>query len=251
MRLGADHRTSFDSGSYRYWTQIAEFDNRAEYPEQWPSAGTFSGRVTSNLTKRVLSDHASRDDSTDADAALIGRTLAGEPSAFGQLVLRYQDRLYNSLARLLGSAEDAQDAVQDAFVQAFVKLDTFRGSSAFYTWLYRIAFNTAMSHVRRKRPTQSLDDQRRDHGREPVDGQPAPDARLDASERAARVHRALAELSAEFREVVVLREIDGCKYDEIADILEVPVGTVRSRLFRARLELRDRLAPIVEKNLTG
>jgi RNA polymerase sigma-70 factor (ECF subfamily) len=182
-----------------------------------------------------------------ADAQLIGRTLAGEPAAFGQLVLRYQDRLYNSLVRVLGSAEDARDAVQDAFVQAFVKLETFRGSSAFYTWLYRIAFNQAMSHARRQRPTRSLDDERTDRGHEPVDSQPPPDARLDASERAAQVHRALAALSAEYREVIVLREIDGCKYEQIAEILELPIGTVRSRLFRARLELRDRLAPMVEK----
>jgi len=208
-----------------------------------------------------LSEHALRDGSavaqancaeapaTDgrlADSQLIGRTLSGEPAAFGELVLRYQDRLYGSLARVLGSAEDARDAAQEAFVQAFVKLETFRGSSAFYTWLYRIAHNTAMSHARRKRPTRSLDMERADRGSEPIDGQPAPDARLEMSERAVQVQRVLAELSIEYREVIVLREIDGCSYEEIAEILNVPVGTVRSRLFRARLELRDRLAPILE-----
>ncbi len=197
-----------------------------------------------------MSDNALRDGSPaigcrEIDSQLIGRTLAGEPAAFGELVLRYQDRLYNSLVRVLGSAEDAHDAAQDAFVQAFVKLDTFRGSSAFYTWLYRIAFNTAMSHARRKRPTRSLDDDRADCGREPVDAEPTPEARLHLSERAVQVHRALAALSAEFREVIVLREMDGCKYEEIAEILELPVGTVRSRLFRARLELRDRLAKVM------
>lgn len=197
-----------------------------------------------------MSDHASRDDSAVADATLIDRTLAGEPAAFGELVLRYQDRLYNSLVRVLGSAEDARDAVQDAFVQAFVKLESFRGSSAFYTWLYRIAFNQAMSHARRKRPTRSLDLERTDRGREPVDGQPAPDARLNERERATQVHRALAELSAEYRQVIVLREMDGCKYEEIAEMLELPVGTVRSRLFRARLELRDRLASVVKDEVT-
>jgi len=205
-----------------------------------------------------LSDNALRDGSTVdrvpareacTDAQLIGRTLSGEPAAFGELVLRYQDRLYNSLFRVLGSAEDARDAAQDAFVQAFVKLDTFRGSSAFYTWLYRIAFNTAMSHSRRQRPTRSLDADRNELGREPIDSQPSPDARLDLSERATQVHRALAELSAEFRQVIVLREMDGCKYEEIAEILELPVGTVRSRLFRARLELRDRLATVLENQI--
>ncbi len=199
-----------------------------------------------------MSDHALRDGSPVApaeaaqvaDSALIGRALGGEPAAFGELVLRYQDRLFNSLVRVLGSAEDARDAAQDAFVQAFVKLDTFRGSSAFYTWLYRIAFNQAMSHARRQRPTRSLDDDRADCGREVADDQPPPEARLVLGERATQVQRALAELSAEYRTVIVLREMDGCKYEEIAEILELPVGTVRSRLFRARLELRDRLAPL-------
>ena len=187
------------------------------------------------------------DDAPLDDSQLIGRTLAGEPDAFGELVLRYQDRLYNSLLRLLGSAEDARDVAQDAFVTAFVKLDSFRGSSAFYTWLYRIAFNLAMSHARRRRPTRSLEEAKAEFGREPVDGQPPPEASLACRERASLVHEALAALNAEYRQVIVLREIDGCRYDEIAEILELPVGTVRSRLFRARLELRDRLTAMAEK----
>jgi RNA polymerase sigma-70 factor (ECF subfamily) len=179
------------------------------------------------------------------DALLIEAILAGDTAAFGQLVGHYQDRLYNALLRVLGSAEDARDVVQDAFVQAFVKLDTFRGSSAFYTWLYRIAFNLAMSHHRRRRPTTSLDIVKADCGHEPTDGQPAPEIRLAQRERAELVHAALAELSAEHRQIIVLRELEGCRYDQIADILQLPVGTVRSRLFRARLQLRDQLAPLL------
>jgi RNA polymerase sigma-70 factor (ECF subfamily) len=190
-------------------------------------------------------------DASVSDGQLIGRTMAGEPAAFGQLVLRYQDRLYNSLFRLLGSAEDAQDAVQDAFVQAFVKLKTFRGSAAFYTWLYRIAFNLAMSHARRGRPTRSLDFGHDGCGGEPVDGQPAAEANLARRERATLVHAALAELSNDYRQVIVLREIEGCRYDEIAQILELPIGTVRSRLFRARVELRDRLASVMSDESTS
>jgi RNA polymerase sigma-70 factor (ECF subfamily) len=177
------------------------------------------------------------------DAPLIAATLAGDSAAFGALVGLYQDRLYNSLLRVVGSADDAADIVQDAFVQAFVKLDTFRGSSAFYTWLYRIAFNLAMSHARRERKTTSLDGMKMFGGSEPVDGQPAPETTLEQRERAAMVHAALAQLSTEYRTILVLREIDGCQYEEIAEILDVPVGTVRSRLFRARLALRDELAP--------
>ena len=177
------------------------------------------------------------------DASLIAATLAGDTAAFGQLVAAYQDRLFNSLLRVLGSAEDAADIVQDAFVQAFTKLDTFRGSSAFYTWLYRIAFNLAMSHARRGHKTTSLDGMKSLVGDEPMDGQPTAEAGAIRAERAELVHSALAELSMDYRQILVLREIDGCRYDEIAEILDLPVGTVRSRLFRARLQMRDLSAP--------
>jgi RNA polymerase sigma-70 factor (ECF subfamily) len=177
------------------------------------------------------------------DAPLIAATLAGDTAAFGRLVGLYQDRLYNSLLRVVGSADDTGDIVQDAFVQAYVKLDTFRGSSAFYTWLYRIAFNLAMSHARRERHVVSLDGMKASWGSEPLDGQPTPEVNIERREQVEMVHAALAELSVEYRTILVLREIDGCRYDEIAQILEMPVGTVRSRLFRARLALRDRLTP--------
>jgi RNA polymerase sigma-70 factor (ECF subfamily) len=177
------------------------------------------------------------------DANLIAATLAGDTAAFGRLVQTYQDRLYNSLLRVTGSAEDAGDIVQDALVQAYLKLDSFRGKSAFYTWLYRIAFNLAMSRARREHKAVSLDGMKANLGAEPVDGQPAPDAGLERREQVEMVHAALAELSSEYRTILVLREIDGCRYDEIAEILEMPVGTVRSRLFRARMQLREHLAP--------
>jgi RNA polymerase sigma-70 factor (ECF subfamily) len=177
------------------------------------------------------------------DAPLIAATLAGDTAAFGQLVGLYQDRLYNSLLRVLGSAEDARDVVQDAFVQAFLKLDSFRGSSAFYTWLYRIAFNLAMSRARRERKMVSLDRVKDGCGHEPVDGQPTAEADLLRNEQVAMVHAALAELTPEYRQILVLREIEGCRYEEIAEILELPVGTVRSRLFRARMQLKDQLGP--------
>ncbi len=184
------------------------------------------------------------------DAPLIEATLAGDTAAFGQLVGRYQDRLYNALARVLNSAEDARDVVQDAFVQAFLKLNTFRGSSAFYTWLYRIAFNLAMSHARKQRPLVSLDRVKDGYGSEPVDDSPLPEAGLAQRERVELVHSALAELSIEYRQILVLRELEGCRYDEIAEILALPAGTVRSRLFRARLQLRDQLAPTLREEIS-
>jgi RNA polymerase sigma-70 factor, ECF subfamily len=175
------------------------------------------------------------------DAPLIAATLAGDNAAYGRLVGLYQDRLYNSLLRVVG--DDADDIVQDAFVQAYLKLSSFRGNSAFYTWLYRIAFNLAMSHSRRDRKTASLDGLKDGWGSEPADKHPAPDAGMERQEDVDLVHNALAELTTEYRTILVLREIDGCRYDEIAEILDLPVGTVRSRLFRARLALRDQMAP--------
>ncbi len=179
------------------------------------------------------------------DAQLIEETLAGHSVAFGRLVQKYQDRLYNTVVHVVGNAEDAKDVVQDAFVQAFVKLDTFKGSSAFYTWLYRIAINVAISRRRRRRPTQSVEQNRETSGSEPVDGNQGPDETLERDERRRQVRRAIDQLPDEYRVVVVLREIDGCTYEAIAEILDLPIGTVRSRLHRARLQLRDSLKEVL------
>lgn len=179
----------------------------------------------------------------NSDASYIAAALAGDSVAFGQLVGTYQDRLYNALLRVLGSAEDARDLTQDAFVQAFVKLETFRGQSAFYTWLYRIAFNLAMSHARRARKMVSLDSVKNDRGGEPCDGDAMPEAKAEQREQVELVQAGLAQLSMEYRQILVLREMEGCSYEQITEILEMPIGTVRSRLFRARLQLRDHLAP--------
>ena len=179
------------------------------------------------------------------DAQLIDQTLAGHSAAFGQLVQKYQDRLYNTIAHVAGNAEDARDVVQDAFVQAFLKLDTFQHSSAFYTWLYRIAFNVAASHRRRRRPTLSIEHARETSGIEPMDNGHDPTERLEQKERCQQVRQAIDRLSEEHRTVLVLREIDGCCYETIAEILELPIGTVRSRLHRARLHLREELKEVL------
>jgi len=182
------------------------------------------------------------------DTHLIQEALGGDSSAFGRLVSRYQDRLYHALTHLLGSAEDARDVVQDAFVQAFVKLETFRQESAFYTWLYRIAFNLAVSRQRRRRPTVSVETMRDQTGREPQDTGIGPEARMEQQERVTQVRAALGRLSDEHRTVLVLREMEGCRYEAIAEILELPVGTVRSRLFRARMQLRDELKQVLQED---
>lgn len=179
------------------------------------------------------------------DDQLIEAALQGDSAAFGSLVRKYQDRLYNTVLHVVGSPEDARDVVQDSFVKAFLKLETFRRSSAFYTWLYRIAFNTAMSCGRRRRPERSLDE-RHDCGQDPVDVGAAPGDRLEQEELACQVRAALETLSDEHRVVIVLRDVDGRGYDEIAAILELPLGTVRSRLHRARMQLREQLKPVMQ-----
>ncbi len=179
------------------------------------------------------------------DAQLIAETLAGKSLAFGQLVLKYQDRLYNTLVHVVGHADDARDIVQEAFVQAFVKLESFHHSSAFYTWLYRIAFNAAVSHGRRRKPLASVDQAREIIGQEPVDQQAGPSQQLEQLERCRQVRQALNTLSDEHRLVLVLREIDGYCYETIAEMLDLPVGTVRSRLHRARLQLREQLEEVL------
>jgi len=175
------------------------------------------------------------------DTQLIDETLAGQSAAFGQLVTKYQDRLYNTLVHVTGTLDEAQDVVQDAFVQAFLKLRTFQKQSAFYTWLYRIAFNVAISRKRRRRPTTSLEGQHEQTGWEPMSHAESPTHALESAERIKQVRAALDHLSEDFRTVVVLREIDGYCYETISEMLDLPIGTVRSRLHRARLELREYL----------
>lgn len=183
------------------------------------------------------------------DAQLIDESLAGGSAAFGQLVTKYQDRLYNTIVHVIGSTEEAYDIVQDAFVQAFIKLESFQRTSAFYTWLYRIAFNLAISRRRRQRTVISVEQNREQTGEEPLQRGGNPADRLEQQERARQVQAGLAKLSDEHRMVLVLREIDGCCYETIAEMLDLPVGTVRSRLHRARMQLRDELKEILQEDL--
>lgn len=179
------------------------------------------------------------------DTRLIEQALAGDSAAFGRLVRKYQDRLYNTMVHVVGRGDDAMDVVQDAFVQAFVKLDSFKQNAAFYTWLYRIAFNVASTYRRRRKPMLSVDRVREVSGEEPIDSDIGPVDKVEQDERCRQVRSAIAGLNEEHRSVIVLREIDGCCYETIAEILDLPVGTVRSRLHRARLQLKEQLREVL------
>jgi RNA polymerase sigma-70 factor (ECF subfamily) len=178
------------------------------------------------------------------DHQLIGECLQGDPTAFGVLVRRHQDRLFNTIYRMTGNAEDAQDVVQEAFLNAYQSLDGFKGDSLFFTWLYRIAVNTAISFKRKKRLALSLDVGR--NGENAIDPHDPsalsrPGYALEQAEQELRIQLALNRLSPEHRAVLIMKDMEGQKYEAMAEILQVPIGTIRSRLHRARLELRDLL----------
>jgi RNA polymerase sigma-70 factor (ECF subfamily) len=185
------------------------------------------------------------------DQDLIDACRAGETEAFGVLIRRYQDRLFPTVVRLTGCAEDAHDLLQDTFLRAFAKLGCFHGESSFYTWIYRIAVNLALSGRRRRRPTARLGDLHQGAAADPALDPRESDPTLPAeqAERDRIIQNALNELAADHRAVVVMKEFDGLRYEEIGAILNVPVGTVRSRLHRARCELRERLRCLVDEEV--
>ncbi len=187
------------------------------------------------------------------DKSLIEACRAGDTEAFGILVSQYQDRLYPTVFRLTGCAEEAQDLLQDAFLRAFEKLDHFHGDSSFYTWVYRIAVNLTLSNRRRKRLSVSLQQGREGNSSEPAADveESDPSLPLERAERDRLIQEALGSLAPDHRAVVVMKEFDGLHYEEIGAILGIPVGTVRSRLHRARCELRERLRSLVDGELVA
>jgi RNA polymerase sigma-70 factor (ECF subfamily) len=198
------------------------------------------------------------------DQQTLAQLRRGNWSAMEQLVSRYQERLYVTVLRMVNHPDDAADLVQETFVRAMQGLARFEGKSGLYTWLFRIAINLAISHRRSNqyRATVSLDDGCADD-EDSVNRQAAglrrqlvqrteedPAVSAERKLEHERLTAALATLEPEFRAVIVLRDIEECDYDQMAAILEVPVGTIKSRLFRARLALREALKGPAEKRST-
>ena len=183
------------------------------------------------------------------DQQLIRRTLDGQKEAFGQLIQKYQDRLYNSMVQILRNESEAEDVVQDAFVLAFTKLASFKGKSAFFTWLYRIAYNVAITRMRRRKPNVSIDGKEESARLDFPDTGPAPEDRLEQQEQAKQLNKALGRLSPDHRAILILRELEELDYDAISEVLDLPIGTVRSRLHRARGHLREHLEAIMNSSL--
>ena len=187
----------------------------------------------------------------EIDQALVVRVQQGDKKAFDLLVLKYQLRLSKLVSRFLRNQSDVPDVVQEAFIKAYRALPNFRGESAFYTWLYRIAINTAKNHLvaqSRKNPANSIDVQdAEDYGAsEWLKEFASPEREALASELEATIHQAMGDLPSDLREAVTLREIEGLSYEDIAAVMDCPIGTVRSRIFRAREAIDSRLKPILD-----
>ena len=191
----------------------------------------------------------------DADALLIERIKRGDVRAFEMLMVKYQRRIERLIGRMVRDTDLVPDIAQETFIRAYRAIPQFRGESAFYTWLYRIAVNTAKKVlVEVKRDpivTESAlairdpDDETSRVENELSDGT-TPDAILASKEIAATVNAAVDALSEDLRQAITLREIEGLSYDEIAEVMKCPIGTVRSRIFRAREAIAERLRPLLD-----
>lgn len=180
---------------------------------------------------------------SEADLAIVERVRRGDVDAYGVLVERYQDRIFSVVFNYVPNRDDAADIVQDSFVKAYTKLRTFDSESAFYTWLYRIAINAAIDFLRKKksRNVDSLDEEKyTEVGFEPVsrDASADPERAALRSEQAVILRRALDALSDKLKAVAILHDVEGLSQEEVAQVLGIPVGTVKSRVSRARAELR-------------
>lgn len=190
---------------------------------------------------------------TPSDLDLVQRVKNGDKEAFNLLVLKYQRKVGRLVRRLVSNSDEADDVVQDAFIKAYRALPQFRGDSAFYTWLYRIAVNTAKNHLvsRGKRPislSELASNDPSEESFEPPDvtvDNNTPEAELMSRQVAEAVNRSVAALPEELRTALCLREIDGLSYEEIAEAMNCPIGTVRSRIFRAREAVAAELRPLL------
>jgi len=187
----------------------------------------------------------------EVDQQLVERAQRGEKRAFELLVLKYQRKLGRLLSRFVRDPAEVEDVTQEAFIKAYRALPGFRGESAFYTWLYRIGINTAKNYLvalGRRAPTTTGFDNEEAEGFEDADqlrDANTPESEMEGKEIAATVNRAMDALPKDLRTAITLREIEGLSYEEIASVMNCPVGTVRSRIFRARDAIAAELRPLL------
>lgn len=188
----------------------------------------------------------------ELDQVLVERVQRGDKQAFGLLVSKYQRKLHRLLSRLIRDPAEVEDVAQETFIKAYRALGSFRGESAFYTWLYRIGVNTAKNYLvsqRRRAPTStsfdSTDAETFDEGEQLRDIN-TPERLMMTRQIGDTVDEAMADLPEELRTAIMLRELEGLSYEEIAGIMDCPIGTVRSRIFRAREAIAEKLRPLLD-----
>ena len=191
----------------------------------------------------------------DTDLMLVERTVAGDQRAYGLLVVKYQRRIERLIGRMVRDSDLVEDIAQETFIRAYRALHQFRGDAQFYTWLYRIAVNTAKKALvdMRRNPVISEnamrsggDDDETSFIDNELTSEETPETILAAKEIAATVNSAMASLPEDLRQAVTLREIEGMSYEEIAEVMQCPIGTVRSRIFRAREAISAKVKPLLE-----
>ena len=188
-----------------------------------------------------------------SDEDLVKRASKGDSRAFDLLVLKYQHRIFALIGRFVRDQDEIQDIAQEAFIKAWKALPRFRGDSAFYTWLYRIAVNTAKNHLvasGRRPPTSDVDaeDAEQFVGVNGLHETGTPESELLSQELEAAINKAIEGLPQELRTAVTLREFEGMSYEDIAAVMECPVGTVRSRIFRAREAIDEVVRPLMVRD---
>ena len=186
----------------------------------------------------------------EADQALVERVQRGDKKAFDVLVLKYQHKVGNLISRYIRDSSEVLDVTQEAFIKAYRALPKFRGESAFYTWLYRVAINTAKNHLAAQARRPPGDDIEADMAEQMDMGSPlkeyaTPENLALQREIAQTIQKALDQLPEDLRTAITLRELEGLTYEEIAQAMECPIGTVRSRIFRAREAIDSKLKPLV------
>lgn len=183
------------------------------------------------------------------ESSIIDRFKKGEKAAFEELVLKYQDRIYNLCRHMLGNVHDAEDAAQDTFIKAFRNLAAFKPDSSLYTWLYRIAVNTCLDY--KKKPFWESFFKKSGEGDEFVDEPssdwPSPEKLCESKQIGLALYTSIRMLPVKLRMAIVLREIEGLSYEEIAQVLDVSTGTVKSRISRAREEIKGLMKKITEQ----
>lgn len=185
------------------------------------------------------------------DAELVKRTQEGDSKAFDILVQKYQHKVVNLVGRFVNDHSECQDIAQDSFIKAYRAIGNFRGDSQFYTWLYRIAANTAKNYLAsraRKSPNYTVDVEDAEHfeGESGLKEYTTPENLLLTEEIRQTVYKAIESLPEDLKSAITLREIEGLSYEEIADVMDCPIGTVRSRIFRARDAIDKELRPLLE-----